>query len=65
MMYISCWNVPYISLLEISSHYYFENVVLGGPNSFFQLDCQVDISVYMLKATKLYHSRKLVGLKPS
>ena len=43
----------------------FENVVLGSLKSFFQLDYQVDISLYLSKATAPYHSRKLVGLKPS
>ena len=44
----------------------FENVVLEGLKSFFQLDHQVDISLYLTEAaTALCHSRELVGLKPT
>ena len=43
----------------------FENVVLGSLKSFFQLDFQVDISLYLTKATALHHSRELDGLKLS
>jgi len=31
----------------------FENVVLGSLESFFQLDHQVDISLYLMEATAL------------
>ena len=44
----------------------FENVVLEGLKSFFQLDHQVDISLYLTEvATALCHSRELAGLKPT
>ena len=43
----------------------FENVVLGSLKPFFQLDQQVDISLYLTKAITLCHSTKLAGLKPS
>jgi hypothetical protein len=43
----------------------FENVVLGSLKSFFELDHQVDISLYLTKATALCHSRELTGVKPS
>ena len=43
----------------------FENVVLRSLKSFFQLDCQVDISRYLKEATALCHPRELVGMKPS
>ena len=43
----------------------FENVVLGSLKSFFQLDHQVDISLYLTEATALRHSRELAGLTPS
>ena len=42
-----------------------KNVVLGVLESFFQLDHQVDISLYLMEATALCHSRELVGLKSS
>ena len=34
----------------------FENVVLGSLKSFFQLDNQVDINLYLIEATALRHS---------
>ena len=43
----------------------FENVVLGSLKSFFQLDHQVDISLYLMEATALRHCRELVSLTPS
>jgi hypothetical protein len=43
----------------------FENVVSGSLESFFQLDHQVDINLYLTEATALCHSRKLASLKPS
>ena len=42
----------------------FENVVLGSLKAFFQLDRQVDISLYLTEATTLHHSRELASLKP-
>ena len=41
------------------------NVVLGSLGSFFQLDHQVDISLYLKEAIALYHSRELAGLTSS
>ena len=43
----------------------FENVVLGILKSFFQLDHQVDIRLYLTEVATIHHSRELVGLKPS
>ena len=43
----------------------FENVVLGRLESFFQLDHQVDISLYLKEYTALRHSRKLGFLTTS
>ena len=43
----------------------FENVAEGSLKSSFQLDHQVDISLYLTEATTLLHSKELVGLKPS
>ena len=43
----------------------FENVQLGNLESFFQLDQQVDISLYLMKATALRNSKKITSLKPS
>ena len=42
-----------------------ENVVLGSLESFFQLDHQMDINLYLMEATALCHSRELASLKPS
>ena len=42
----------------------FENVVRGSPKSVFQLDHQVDISLFLKEAIALRHSRELVGFKP-
>jgi hypothetical protein len=38
----------------------FENVVLENLKSFFQLEHQVDISLYVMEATTLRHSRELL-----
>ena len=43
----------------------FQNVVLGSLESFFKLDQQDDISLYLTEATALRHSRELVGFEPS
>ena len=43
----------------------FENVIIGNPKSFFQMDHQVSISLYLTEATALRHSKELAGLKPS
>ena len=43
----------------------FENVVPGSLKSFFQLNQQVNISLYPTEVTALHHSRELIGLKPS
>ena len=64
MMHLSCWNVPYITPLEISSHHYLRRSS-RNLKSFFQLDHQVDISLYLTEATTPRHSRELAGLKPS
>ena len=54
---------PYITPLETSLSL-FENVLLGSRKSFLQLDHQVDINLYLTKASALRHSRALVGVKP-
>ena len=41
----------------------FENVVLGSLKSFFQLDQQLDISLYLTETTTFCNSRKLTNLK--
>ena len=43
----------------------FENIILESLESFFQLDQQVDISIYLTEVTALCHSRELACLKPS
>ena len=60
MRHISCWNVPYISRLEISSHH----LVPWILKSFFQLH-QIDNSLYFTEATALHHSKILTSLKAS
>ena len=42
----------------------FEKVILGSLKFFFQLDQQVDISLYLMKATAFCHSRELAGSTP-
>ena len=42
-----------------------KGVVLGSFKSFFQLNHQVHIGLYLTEATALRHSRELVGLEPS
>ena len=43
----------------------FENVVPRSMKSFCRLDQQVNISLYLIDAIALRHSRDLIGLKPS
>jgi hypothetical protein len=43
----------------------FKSVVSGNLKSFFQLDQQVNISLYLTEITGLRHSRELTSLKPS
>ena len=42
-----------------------EDVVLGSPKSFFQVDHQVDVSHYLMDTSTLHHSRELAWLTPS
>ena len=58
-------DCPYITPLDIIFPSLFENVVLGKHKSFFQLDHQVDISLHLIGATTLRHSRELASLTPS
>ena len=50
-------NVPYTTPYKFPS--LFENVVSWSLKSFFELDQQVNISLYLTKATALHHSREL------
>ena len=43
----------------------FENVVLKSLKSFYKLDHQVDISLYLTEATALCYSSELARLTPS
>ena len=43
----------------------FENVVPGSLKSFFQLDQQVNISLYLTEATAIHHFRGLTSLNLS
>ena len=58
------WSVPYITPLE-KFQTLFQKIILGSLKSFFQLDHQVEISLYLTEATALRHSWKLGGLTPS
>ena len=60
----TCVGVRDITSLEISFNYYLEKVVLGNLKSFFQFDQQDDISLYLMEATALHHSRELASLTP-
>ena len=60
-----CWSVPYTTLLEIiklQSH--FEDVPLESK-SFFHLDHEVNIGLFLKEATALRHSKELAALTPS
>ena len=65
MRHILCWNVPYMTLLEISFYHLLESIVPWSLKFFLQLHHQVDISIYLTEATAVHHSRELAGLKPS
>ena len=43
----------------------FESVILQSLKSFFQLNKQVDIHLYLMETTTLLHFRELTGWKPS
>jgi hypothetical protein len=43
----------------------FQNVALGSLKSFFQLDHQMDFSLYLKEDTTLCHFKQLDGLKRS
>ena len=42
----------------------FENAELRSLKSFFQLDHEVDVSLYLMEVTALYHFRELANLTP-
>ena len=42
-----------------------KKIIPGSLKSFFELDQQVNIRLYLTEATTLRHSRKLTSLKPS
>ena len=63
MRHTLCWSVPYINSLEISFiHYLKRQSILGRLKYLFQLDHQVHISLYLMKATALRHCRELASL---
>ena len=43
----------------------FVNIIPGSLKSFCQLDQQVNISLYLMEASALHHSREFASLKPS
>ena len=52
---------PLYNLIRDKFHSLFEKVVLGDLESLFQLDHQLDISMYLTEATTLRFSRELAG----
>ena len=55
---IALYNpIIYIYVLSL-----FENVVLGSLKSFFQLDHDIDICLYIPEVAALHHSKKLEDL---
>ena len=54
-----------IRSLEIKFSSLLENEVWRSIKSFFQLDYQVDISLYLPEAAALHHSKESTNLKPS
>jgi hypothetical protein len=52
-------------MLEINFNHYLEIQILESLKSFFQLDRQVDISLYLMEVTALRHSKELASLTPS
>ena len=47
-----CWNVPYIyNLINDAILALFENILLGSLKYLFQLEQQVNISLYLMDAT--------------
>ena len=65
ILVLECSLCSLMPLLEISFPSLFEKVVLWSLESFLQCDHQVDISLYLMEAITLRHSRELVGLKSS
>ena len=61
MRHVSCWNVPYYKPIRDKFSSLFENVFLGSLKSFFQLDNQVDISIYLTEVTAFGQSKDLVS----
>ena len=59
--HILCWNTPYIAPINNEFPSLFEKVALRSLGSFFQLDHQIDIMLYLTEAITLCHSRELVG----
>ena len=53
---------PYIHPIKDKCPSLFKNVILGSLKSFFNLDHQVDINLYLTEATSLRHSKELVGV---
>ena len=56
---------PLYNSFKINFQSLFEKVVLGSFKSLFELDNQVEISVYLTEATALRHSQELAGLTSS
>jgi hypothetical protein len=56
---------PLYNLIKDKFPSLFENVIPRSLKSFFQLDHQVDISLYLIEANVPRNSRELAGLKPS
>ena len=66
---LECCNMSiHLSTLGLALWHYlqsFENVIRGSLKSFFQVNPQVNITLYLTEATTLRHSKEIIGLKPS
>ena len=56
---------PLNNFIKDKFHSPFEKVVLRRLKSFFQMDHQVNVSIYLTQATTLHHSRELASLTSS
>lgn len=65
MRHILCWRCPLYNIIGDKYQLLLENVVLGGLESFYQLDHQPNISLYLTEAFALHHSKEFAGLTSS
>ena len=56
---------PLYNSIRDKFEFLFENIALGNVKPFFQLDHQVDVSLYLVEAMAICYSRELTSLIPS